>query len=542
MNENNRTRDNHEKIEGYWYVPGSGEPEHNEEGNILTDKIKLKGNRVKISNGDGKVDDYLASLISELFYVQAGTKIFEDSERDKDFCGLDEQLKELDDADKIHDDVIFLKKLFYKGIYSLEQVSRYEDGQLLAVFSTRLDREISEIISFYGYFCDEFYWLKRRMRNRHYPDWLLNVALPGFFLERGFSWFIGDEEYRSVEREQIVWLRYICRIIHAVYDLMYVNSREINKDNTVESDDLGKNISGESIKKLRLDITCLINIWTAVFSVFCFELDADWSNISRKIIRIDKIVIENINAVDLALGEVQINCIMAFTDSSKLHGDRLASAKDDLRILRLILSKCDTFFEYNFFGKKAKRCYGQMVIEDNKSTQYFSLSGSMKVEEKEARSRYYELAEKLLNENSYIMKQYNVKYVAVHSSESMRFYYGYDPREYLEYSQVVKIKEVEEAQKKNGSFLSRSFSCCERKLLQVVDEPGKEIKTKSIHIYVKYSPCEICKRALRAHKTLGFRIEVNSLRKYYKKRIETVEKLEDILMRSKASKELPSSK
>ena len=113
----------------------------------------------------------------------------------------------------------------------------------------------------------------------------------------------------------------------------------------------------------------------------------------------------------------------------------------------------------------------------------------------------------------------------------MRFYYGYGPGEFLEYSQVVKIKGVEEAQKNNKNFLSRSFSCCERKLLQIVDEPKKETNTNSIHIFVKYSPCEICKRALRAHTAQGDCVEISSLRKYYKKRINTVKKLEHILMR-----------
>lgn len=535
MEENCRMRDSYEeKIEGYWYLPGISEPECNEKDKILTDKIQLNGNtinRVKISSVDGNVDDYLAGLISELFYVQAGTKILGDYERYKDTCGFAKRLKELDAADKIHDDVIYLKRLFYKGIYSLEQVSRYEDRQLLAVFSTKLGEEISDIISFYFHSDDLFHWLKTRQHNRYYPDRLLDIDLPDFYSEGYLLWDIGSEEHRSVERRQLAWLRYIGRVVRAVYNLMYVNSYGLNREDKIKSDDL---VNPRVIRSRRSDIKRLIDIWTAVF---CVELGVEWSDISREKAWSDIIVIKNINAVDSALGMAQINCVMAFADSSKLHNNSVDVAKKRLRTLRLILSNCDKFFGENFFGKKAKRCYGQMLIDNDKNQYYFSLSGSMKAEAKEKYDDYYKLAEKLLNESSYIMERRNVKYVAVRSTESMRFYYGYGPGEFLEYSQVVKIKGVEEAQKNNKNFLSRSFSCCERKLLQIVDEPKKETNTNSIHIFVKYSPCEICKRALRAHTAQGDCVEVSSLRKYYKKRINTVKKLEYILTRSKALKQ-----
>lgn len=500
MEKNYRMRDSYEeKIEGYWYLPGISEPECNEKDKILIDQIQLKGiNRVKISNVEGNVDDYLAGLISELFYVQAGTKILMDYERYEDFCGFAKRLKELDAADKVHDDVIYLKRLFYKGIYSFEQISRYEDRQLLAVFSTKLGEEISDIISFY-FRSDVFNWLKIRERNRRYPDRILDIDLSE------------------------VWLGYIGRVVRAVYNLMFVNSYELNREDTIKSDDL---VNPREIISRRSDIKRLIDIWTVVF---CVELDAEWSDISRSKAWSDKIVVKNIDAVDLALGMAQINCIMGFADSSKLHNNSADVTKKRLRTLKLILSNCDKFFEENFFGKKAKRCYGQMLIDNDENQYYFSLSGSIKAEAKE--DYYYKLAEKILNESSYIMERRNVNYVAVRSTESMRFYYGYGPGEFLEYSQVVKIKGVEEAQKNNKNFLSRSFSCCERKLLQIVDEPKKETNTNSIHIFVKYSPCEICKRALRAHTAQGDCVEISSLRKYYKKRINTVKKLEHILMR-----------
>lgn len=56
------------------------------------------------------------------------------------------------------------------------------------------------------------------------------------------------------------------------------------------------------------------------------------------------------------------------------------------------------------------------------------------------------------------------------------------------------------------------FSCCERKLLTEVENRREksELINKTVHICIKYSPCEICHRALTAYDKQGVKFEIIS--------------------------------
>ena len=54
------------------------------------------------------------------------------------------------------------------------------------------------------------------------------------------------------------------------------------------------------------------------------------------------------------------------------------------------------------------------------------------------------------------------------------------------------------------------FSCCERKLLTVVEKHKEDsgLDNKVVHICIKYSPCEICHRALISYEKNGIMFEI----------------------------------
>ena len=104
---------------GYWYIPKNNISEI--DGISYRDIKEISQLQIDISDNDGIYDDYLASLILELPYIQSVSNLYRDNE---DEYILEEKLQRLDNIDKIHNDIVFLKKLFYKGLYHLNKFKK----------------------------------------------------------------------------------------------------------------------------------------------------------------------------------------------------------------------------------------------------------------------------------------------------------------------------------------------------------------------------------------------------------------------------------
>ena len=447
MNNKENKNKNIEDVKVCWYIPAL------EEAKASIDLDNIRYNKIadscvlciEINDKDGKFDDYLASLISELYYVQSASEIYMEIQ---DESKLDNRLNELDLIDEIHDNIIFLKRLYFKGLYYLNSLAKCEKSQS-DLLKVREDSNVKYIKHFY----EEYLYLYYRYRNRN--------------------------RYRY---------RYLIeQFIYEYFDIYLFE--EYNADS------INKALRHRFGNASRTVINQLINIWTAIF---CCELEIDNCDIDVEKVLSDNILIDNINAVDEALGKDQIQCCMCYLQTGEKEYNNLK--KNTIRIRRFIeiLSKDSTLKE-NYFGKKSRRCYSQMWIDKCK-TQYFSLSCAP---ETEKTTKYYKIAEYLLN-----LKQKHSKYEPSFCNEEMRYYYSYESSDYIKYSDI--IKDITLKDKIKQSFINMMFSCCERKLLTKVEEYKKksELNSKVVHIFIKYTPCEICHRALIAYEKDKIEFEI----------------------------------
>lgn len=445
-------------ISGYWYIPGDCKTLEDVKDKINLDNIsynKIDDNCVLcigINDNKGKFDDYLASLISELYYVQSVSELYKENQDTSSEQNLDNRLKKMDVIDKIHDNIIFLKRLYFKGIYHLNRLAEYNSSQSDSV-------KVQGILDLD--YVNEFY-------RDYYRDRYLY----------GYRYFYRYRDYYRY-REYIEW--YIFMLDNNIgIDLLEEYDDEL-------IDTVLRQIFGNCS---RTNINRLINIWTAIF---CCELEIDNSNISYEKVLSDHILIDNINVLDKALGKSQTLCCMCYLQyNSKKEYDDLIKSTIRIRRFAELLSR-NKILKKEYFDKKAVRCYSQMWI-DQLNTQYFSLSCAPDTEKRE---KYYIIAENLLN-----LCQNHSKYEPAVFNEEMRYYYNDGLSDYVRYSDVKS--------KFDKSSINKMFSCCERKLLTIVEEHRKNSKLngKVVHICIKYSPCEICHRALFSYEKDGIEFEI----------------------------------
>lgn len=181
-------------------------------------------------------------------------------------------------------------------------------------------------------------------------------------------------------REYIEWFIYQLDEYHML-DLLEEYDDELIYNNLIDRFD---NVYLEDIKNS-------INIWTAIF---CIELGIDHDNIIIDGKFSNNIFNNNINSVDKALGDIQIQCCLCYTSYSKKKYDNLVQSIPRIRKFRKILSK-NNYLKKEYLDKKSIMCYSQMWI-DKCDKQYFDLSCSPAMEKT---SKYYEIVNDLLNLN-----------------------------------------------------------------------------------------------------------------------------------------------
>ena len=215
----------------------------------------------------------------------------------------------------------------------------------------------------------------------------------------------------------------------------------------------------------------------------------------------DSVLIDEMKVIDKEFGKIQIQCCtcLAFSDATKY--DKLMTYGNRIRSFKKLISS-DSSLRKEYTGKKAKRCYSQMWIDDC-STQYFALSCGPDYGNAEL---YYETAKELLSQC--INYNSHCKYEPAPFTKEMRYYHSDRQGDYVEYNDVEKMLSIKE--------LRQGFSCCERKLLTKVEEirGGDGLVNGNMHICVKYNPCKICDRALKAYEKKGINFEMIELEKY----------------------------
>lgn len=425
---------------GYWYIPVSEEVKDR----INLDNISNK--KIEINDKDGRFDDYLASLISEVYYVQSASEIYMETQDESE---LENKLNELDLIDEIHDNIIFLKRLYFKGVYYLKRLAECDKSQP----DLSRERENSNVDDV-KYFYEDYL---------HYRDYHRYIP------------------YRISHR----YIYYIEWFIYEYFDIYLFEE--------YDDDSINRALRRRFGNASHTVINQLINIWTAIF---CCELEIDNCDISAQKVCSDNILIDNINAVDEALGRNQIQCCMCYLQTSKKEYNILK--KSTIRIRRFTeILYMDKELKKEYFDKKSKRCYSQMWIDKHRP-QYFSLSCSTRTEEKR---KYHEIADCLLNR---ILN--HAKYEAITCSKEMRYYYSDGSSDYVKKSDIDEIKDKTVTDNEKDMM----FSCCERKLLTKVEEYKNkpELDGKVVHIFIKYAPCKICHRALSAYEKDNIKFEI----------------------------------
>ena len=449
---NNMKRDGEDVInKGYWYIPKN---DISEIDNISYKDIKeISQLQINISDNDGNFDDYLASLILELPYIQSVSNLYRDN---ADEYILEEKLQRLDNIDKIHNDIVFIKKLFYKGLYHLNKLKENINSEQ----KFEENEDVFDYREFYYFIYNDFY---------HF-SYMYRIDLSNIF---GIN-------------------------ILLEYDDDFVERYFKNQFGNLSMDNVNN----------------LINVWVAVF---CIELNIKTAITDPEYIFGNNILKNNIDAVELELGSKQIQCCFCYRIFNKnSYEDFIAKTPRIFRFISYLTRNNELKKQY--FIKKAKRCYSQMWI-DGCETQYFALSCGPSIEKK---MEYYKIAEEILNSF-----QNHSKYESALCTGEMRYYYSNQANDYVTYSEV-KSNQI-------GLPLSKMFSCCERKLLTIIEKyKNKEsLNHKTVHMCIKYSPCQICDRGLNAYEKNGVKFEIiapgNRMDK--NKFLEVDKKIKDILVK-----------
>ena len=416
---------------GYWYIPKNNISEI--DGISYRDIKEISQLQIDISDNDGIYDDYLASLILELPYIQSVSNLYRDNE---DEYILEEKLQRLDNIDKIHNDIVFLKKLFYKGLYHLNK------------FKKNINSE------------------QKREGDENYFN-LENV-------KDIYNYFIG--KYRIIEYSNLISI-----IFDEIFEIDFLQEHD---DIFIQS-----NLRNKFSYWNQKEINYLINVWVAVF---CIELNIKTATTNPEYIFGNNILKDNIDAVEQELGSKQIQCCLCYRIFNKnSYEDFIAKTPRIFRFISYLTRNNELKKQY--FNKKAKRCYSQMWI-DGCETQYFALSCGPSIEKK---MEYYKIAEAILNSF-----QNHSKYESALCTDEMRYYYSNQENDYVTYSEV-KSNQVELP-------LAMMFSCCERKLLTIVEKYRNQgyLDHKTVHMCIKYSPCQICDRGLNTYEKNGVKFEI----------------------------------
>lgn len=455
---NNTKNENTTNLNGCWYLPVINK-EHSEvkgDDNSIVFRYKnetIEGYHVgciDIMNEEGEVDEYLADLISEMWCVASFSKIYIDKEGFLD----NETIEKFKDVNAIHEDIIFLKKAYFREIKKLCEYERYINDNF----------DFEDING---------YWMIFRKEKRR-TDYLIDNLRDN--LRDNLKDNLKDKLKDNLQYYHSRWW------IDTRLKIPFFRSK---KDLIPEET---KRLAIEYIKKLRI-------FWTNLYDYVLFS---DYGSPIKDKNLSDANLINRMKVLDKKMGRIQFKCCLC-----------LAQLKKDMDIPRIRVFKklisCDSEIRREYTGDKAKRCYSQMWI-DKHAEQYFALSGAP---DNDNVGKYYRIAENILNSsyNHCIFKQ-------APFTEKMRYYYGDKQDNYVEYQGIKEGLETKE--------LKQGFSCCERKLLAKVEElSGKnELDNKNVHIYVKYSPCIICERALNAYEKNGFNFEIIESEKYAGKKFK----------------------
>lgn len=411
-------------------------------------------------NDENKFDDYLASLITEVGYIQSVSKLFRDI---KDESTLEEKLKRIDNIDKIHNEIVFLKKLFFKGIYHLEQLKKFiNSGEQLKEYKGYY--KLKDLREIYDYLLSKIVFYKHFNKFSIFLDEIFEID---FFID-----FFNNE------------------------DDFFIQSHLRNR-------------FGHWSK---VEINHLINVWVAIF---CLRLKIKKTSINTNEIFGNDILIENINALDKELGLKQIHCFLYYSNLDDSTYYEIISSNSTIFSFISHLSK-NKKLDKEYFSQNSRRCYSEMWIDGCK-TQYYSLSGAPNAKKV---LKYYKIAEEILNAN-----QSYVKYESILCTDETRYYYSNQIKDFVTYFDV----------KSNQDSLNLAimFSCCERKLLTIVEKYRNQgyLDHKTVHMCIKYSPCQICDRGLNAFENNGVKFKIICLENYTKKNKFSVidKKIKDML-------------
>jgi hypothetical protein len=482
MNQKGNKQENITNIKGHWYVPvvpeninekdktklgkrSNKKPDNMDSDNIMSGE---EGNFfccIEINDEKEEFDDYLASLISELYYIKSVSKYKQKNELKEYNCiekiqnnsDFESILKKLNHIEQKHDDIVFIKRLYFKGVYYLNKLT---DSPLQSNMI-----EVRKYIKFIHDYTQNYF-----------------------------------RDYNRNKDENL----YINMIIKE-WEYIYINLLEKGVEEVIKEDLRGSLFSNFSLHK-----KLLINIWTMIFYV---ELESGRDNILGGIEDIRKdIWLHGVRAVDCILCEIQRKCLMCYNLSNGKYKE-MKKFTERIRKFKRTLAK-NKMLKNEYCARKAKRCYSQMWI-DKEATQYFALSGAPN---KKNITKYYEIAEKLLN-----MNQTHSKYRPAFFVKEMRYYYKDRLDGYITYSEVEGKKQLKDI---NDRDINMMFSCCERKLLIEIDKRKDypKLQGKIVHICIKYEPCQICCRALNLYAGAGVAFEIIAPKSRKNQKYEQIDK------------------
>lgn len=534
MNNQQYEDDNSRMVEGYWYIPVECE---NFERLEIEELRKLKrckfgeidGKRtlcIPVFNENGRFDDYLAGMILELFYVNTVSRAHTECKAEPYNIReiIDKSMKRIRGIAGGHTDVVVLKTLYYKGIsylkmllsesfrsiYADQTPGKHEIGCGLMEFYKDLYCNYIEIYHSRDYILS-LPKIPISISEQKYYEYLDRFYFGGEISYEEFLKCIGKREKRSIFLEIPECSRWLGLILHRITMRNPFIKPEYQVDEYDYDNHIYRNLKSILGNYSHSDICILINIWTAIF---CFGLGEFDCKLDPESIFKHTIIQENIYALERKFAEIEISYIKGYSATVTLNQEDSKNAfhamlqetdllSRRLRIFKKILSM-DRILKKQYFCTMSKRCYGQMWI-DNSNIQYFALSCGPNTEEK---TQYYSIAKLLLNS-----QQDHVKYEEACFDNEMRYYFGNSSSQYVTYASVLKKEKFIEFRRNEGykgrDPINRMFSCCERKLLVVVEKLICKSKLcgRKVHMCVKYKPCQICNRALNAYSDTGVKID-----------------------------------
>lgn len=204
---------------------------------------------------------------------------------------------------------------------------------------------------------------------------------------------------------------------------------------------------------------------------------------------------ESIDLIDQLLGEAQRQICSCMLQYSQCEYDKIIKENGRIRKFLWYL-KCNKEVKKEYIAKtEHMRCYSLMWSKGEK-IQYFALSGI------DMEQYYGNLLMQLVPKH--------LHYEQVILNDNVRYYFNY--RDYFRYGDI---------KNKNCKKIKKLVSCCERKLLTKLDDPNKKY-----HMFIKFEPCEKCKRAFYDYDPKN-QIDIISPKHSYKKEREKIKEEDD---------------